>query len=76
MLKDRDPKGFAQLMELEAHEEHRKHIKEEVFMLKSFYKFLTDDCNLDYDWGIVDKVVGINRVNCYSADGVIYGKKR
>lgn len=76
LLRENDPKGFAQLMELEAHTSARKVVKEEVFMLKSFYKFLTDECNLNYDYEIVDRIVGINRVNCYSADGIIHGKKR
>lgn len=76
LLKERDPKGFAQLMELEAHTKERRQVKEEVFMLKSFYKFLTEDCNLNYEWDVVDHIVGVNRVNCYSADALINGKKR
>lgn len=76
-MRDIEPNEFRKLLELEAHTEARKAQKEEVSILKSFYKFLTEECGLrKFDYDLVDRVVGINRVNCYSADGLIDGRKR
>ncbi|CAL8109373.1 unnamed protein product [Orchesella dallaii] len=76
LLKEKDPKGFEELMQLESHIQARMKVKDEVLMFKSFYKFLTEECNMDYELDVVNHIVGVNRVNCYSGDALINGKKR
>lgn len=57
------------MMQLEAHVQPRKKHPEESQLSKSFYKFLTEECNITHhDFDYVDRVVGVNRINSYSAD--------
>jgi hypothetical protein len=68
LLEKTKPTLFQKLMKLEPHSECRRNHNEEYQMTKSFYRFVTEDCNLKYDFDLVDHVVGVNRINSYSAD--------
>jgi len=68
LLQKIKPPLFQKMMELESHVDGRKSHNEEYQLVKSFYKFVTEDCQLKYDFDFVNQVVGVNRINSYSAD--------
>lgn len=69
LLRDVNPAAFRKMMELEPHVKPRQGHQEESQLSKSFFKFLTEECNItNYDFEHIDQIVGVNRINSYSAD--------